>query len=318
MNEMILTDYFKSEHDICWDFAKQCGVENAVVRLPETDEFDITDFSHWRGVYSRFTDFGVKPIVIEPMPNELHDHIKTGDEKRDECIEKVIKMFEYMNELDIRTVCFNFMAYIGWLRTSSHIEERGGAYVTGFDFECFKPTQYAISAEKLWDNYTYFVRAVIPYAEKYNINLALHPDDPPISRLGNVHRIMISAENIKKAMNVVKSPKLGLTMCQATYAMMGEDLYKIIPEFAEKIMFIHFRNAVGSKYKFRESFHDNGILDMGKLLRVYKENGVNVPIRVDHVPTMAGENVENAGYDALGRLYAIGYLKGLLEGVEDN
>lgn len=106
-------------------------------------------------------------------------------------------------------------------------------------------------------------------------------------------------------------------MCQATYAMMGEDLYEVIPDFAEKIKFMHFRNAVGSKYKFRESFYDNGILDMGKLLRVYKENGVNVPIRVDHVPTMAGEDVKNAGYDALGRLYAIGYLKGLLEGLEN-
>lgn len=314
---MILTDYFKSEHDICWDFAKQCGVKNAVVRLPETKEFDITDFGHWRTVYDCFLDFGVKPLVIEPLPNELHDHIKTGDEKRDECIQKVIKMFEYMNELDIRTVCFNFMAYIGWLRTSSHIEERGGAYVTGFDIDCFEPTEYEISEEKLWDNYTYFIQAVVPYAEKYNINLALHPDDPPVSKLGKVHRIMTSAKNIKKAVNIVNSPNLGITMCQATYAMMGEDLYEVIPDFAEKIKFIHFRNAVGSKYKFRESFHDNGILDMGKLLRVYKENGVNVPIRVDHVPTMAGEDVKNAGYDALGRLYAIGYLKGLLEGLEN-
>ena len=80
---MILTDYFRSEHDICWDFAKQCGVENGVIRLPETADFDITDISHWRTVYKRFTDFGIKPIVIEPMPNELHDHIKVGDNMRD-------------------------------------------------------------------------------------------------------------------------------------------------------------------------------------------------------------------------------------------
>ncbi len=121
---MILTDYFRSEPDLSWDLAKQCGVENAVVRLPESEDFDITDFLHWQTVYKRFSDFGVKPIVIEPLPNELHDHIKTGDEKRDESIEKAIKMLEYMDRLDIRTLCFNFMAHIGWLRTSSKIKER--------------------------------------------------------------------------------------------------------------------------------------------------------------------------------------------------
>ncbi len=313
---MILTDYFRSEHDICWDFAKQCGVENGVIRLPETADFDITDISHWRTVYKRFTDFGIKPIVIEPMPNELHDHIKVGDNMRDECIEKAIKMLEIMDKLDIRAICFNFMAHIGWLRTSSDICERGGALVTGFDIADFKPTAAKITERELWDNYTYFIKAVIPYAEKYNIDLALHPDDPPLAKLGDVSRIMISAENIDKAINTVRSPKLGITMCQATYAMMGEDLYKVIPYFADKIKFIHFRNAVGNKTKFHETFHDNGSLEMARLIKLYKSLGLNVPIRVDHVPTMAGENTVNAGYDALGRLYAIGYLKGILEATD--
>ncbi|MGI6279943.1 MAG: mannonate dehydratase [Acutalibacteraceae bacterium] len=314
---MILTDYFRSEHDLCWDFAKQCGVEHAVIRLPETDDFEITDKSHWQTVYKRFSDFGVKPIIIEPLPNSLHDHIKAGDENRDECIEKVIKMFAIMNDFDIRTICFNFMAYIGWLRTSNTIKERGDALVTGFDIKDFKPVNHAITEEQLWDNYTYFIKAVMPYAERYNITLALHPDDPPLAKLGNVSRIMISADNIKKAMKVYESDHLGITMCQATYLMMGEDLEKIIPEFADKIKFIHFRNCKGDKYCFNETFHDNGLIDMGHILRLYKKCGVNVPIRVDHVPTMAGEKVENAGYDALGRLYAIGYLKGLLEGLEN-
>ncbi len=105
-------------------------------------------------------------------------------------------------------------------------------------------------------------------------------------------------------------------MCQATYAMMGEDLYEVIPHFADKIKFIHFRNAVGNKTKFHETFHDNGSLEMARLIKLYKSLGLNVPIRVDHVPTMAGENTVNAGYDALGRLYAIGYLKGILEATD--
>lgn len=310
---MILTDYFRSVHDITWDYAKQCGVEHGVIRLPEDSDFDITDFSHWEKVYKEFVDFGIKPIVIEPMPNELHDHIKIGDEKRDECIEKVIKMFEYMDKLDIRTICFNWMAHIGWLRTSDSIAERGGALVTGFDLSDFKGLDKKITASQLWANYEYFIKAVITYAEKFNINLALHPDDPPLDRLGTVERIMTNYENIKKAMSVVDSKNLGITMCQATYCIMGEDLYKIIPELAEKIFFVHFRNAVGNKYKFRETFHDNGIINMADIMKLYKSCNVDVPIRVDHVPLMAGEPRETAGYTALGRLYAIGYLKGILE-----
>ena len=195
---MILTDYFKCKHDLTWDYAKQCGVKHGVIRLPEDEAFDITDFSHWKSFCKRFDDFGIKPIVIEPLPNELHDHIKVGDSMRDECIEKVITMMKYMNELDIRNICFNWMAHIGWLRTSDNIEERGGAKVTGFDIEDFKPADSRISAEELWANYEYFIKAVIPYAEKYNIRLALHPDDPPLEHLGGVDRIMINYNNIKK------------------------------------------------------------------------------------------------------------------------
>lgn len=313
---MLLTDYFRSSPDLTWEFARQCGVEHGTIRLPEDDAFNVTDKSHWQTVYNRFTDFGIKPIIVEPMPNSLHDHIKAGDKMRDECIEKAIAMLPIMDSLDIRTICFNFMAYIGWLRTSHEIKERGGALVTGFSLDDFTPISAEISERELWDNYTYFIKAILPHAERYGIRLALHPDDPPLARLGNVSRIMISYENIKRAVyEIVSSPNLGVTMCQATYHMMGEDLYKVIPELAEKIFFVHFRNTTGHKTHFRETFHDNGDLEMAKLLKLYKTCGVDVPIRVDHVPTMAGETVENAGYDSLGRLYAIGYLKGILEAI---
>lgn len=310
---MILTDYLRSQRDLTWDYARQCGVEKGVIRLPETDDFDICNASHWQSVYKKFTDFGITPIVIEPMPNALHDHIKAGDEKRDECIDKVIKMLPIMDRLDIRTICFNFMAHVGWCRTSDRIRERGGALVTGFSMEEYQETDLEISEEKLWENYRYFIKAVLPYAERYHIRLALHPDDPPVPKLGKVSRIMISNENIKKAIALGNSDCLGITMCQACYRMMGEDLYEIIPQWKDKIFFIHFRNAAGNKYHFHETFHDNGDIRMGEIMELYKKCGIDVPIRVDHVPAMAGET-DNNGYTALGRLYAIGYLKGLLEG----
>lgn len=312
---MILTDYLRSEKDITWDYAKQCGVDYGVIRLPENEEFDLTDKTHWETVYKRFTDYGIKPIIIEPMPNEVHDHIKAGDGLRDESIEKVLKMFPIMRDFGIETICFNWMAHIGWCRTSRDIIERGSATVTGFNIQDFKAKEnVAISEKELWDNYEYFLKAVIPTAEKYGIKLALHPDDPPLPRLGDVARIMISPQNIKRAIyDIYPSDSLGITMCQACYYMMGADLEKTIEEFADKIMFVHFRNATGIKTNFHETFHDNGDLDMAKMLRLYTRFAVNVPIRVDHVPTLIGEDTQVAGYAAQGRLYAIGYLRGLLE-----
>ena len=311
---MILTDYFRSTHDATWDFALQSGVRHGVIRLPEDPAFDLTNGKHWDEVYKRFTDFGITPLVIEPMPNELHDHIKAGDEKRDECIEKAIKMFPIMDRLNVRTICFNWMAHIGWLRTASDFEERGGARVTEFNMADFKPTGAKITAQELWDNYTYVLKAVIPEAEKYGVKLALHPDDPPVPRLGDVERIMISRANIRKAVyEIMPSDSLGVTMCQANFYIMGEDLEDTIREFADKIWLVHFRNTMGKPNHFRETFHDNGALDMAGLMKIYQKYGVDAPIRVDHVPTMAGEVSSLPGYDAMGRLFAIGYLKGILD-----
>ena len=312
---MILTDYLRSARDITWDYAKQCGVEYGVIRLPEDPEFDICDKFHWQSVHRRYMDFGIKPVVIEPMPNALHNHIKAGDAKRDESIEKVIKMLPIMDSLDIRIICFNFMAHVGWHRTAKAIPERGGALVTGFRMEDYKEDGNEITQEQLWENYTCFIQAVLPYAERYGIRLALHPDDPPVPKLGKVSRIMISHENIKKAVSMGKSANLGITMCQACYQMMGEDLHRVIPEMKDSIFFIHFRNATGNRFDFRETFHDNGDIRMGEILALYQKCGIDVPIRADHVPTMSGEK-ETSGYTVLGRLYATGYLKGLLEGLE--
>ena len=314
---MILTDYFRYPRDMTWDYARQLGVTQGTIRLPETPDFDITDESHWAAVCRDFEDFGIKPAVVEPLPNELHDHIKAGDALRDVSIEKCIRMLALMDRFDIRTLCFNFMAHIGWTRTRRDIPERGGAQVTGFSLREFAADTVPMTEEALWDNYTYFIRAVLPYAEKYGIRLALHPDDPPLPKLGDTARIMISYENIRHAVReIADSPALGVTFCQACYYLMGEDLFRVIPEFADKIFFIHFRNVRGVKTEFHETFHDNVSLPMAKLLRLYTDCGIDVPIRVDHVPTMVGETSVNAGYDIIGRLYAIGYLKGILEACE--
>lgn len=312
---MLLTDYFFPEHSIGWDYAKACGVKNVVLHLPE-EGFDISKIGDWLRVIEPITEYGMKVAVIEPIPNHILEHIKRGDEQRDACINKVIDMIRIMDRLDIRTICFNFMAYVGWFRTGDHRVARDVAYVTEFDITDTRKRTFEgqISEQQLWDNYTVFVRKVVPYAEKYHIQLALHPDDPPIRQIGNVNRIMTSYKNIDRALHVAESDNLGITMCQANFYLMGEDLFEIIPKLKDKIKFIHFRNVVGNKNAFHETFHDDGALPMARLIRLYKSLNIDVPIRIDHVPTMMDEaGVKISGYGNIGKLFALGYLKGLLE-----
>lgn len=315
---MLLTDYFRDTPDLTWDIALQCGVRHGTIRLPDDKTFDVTSAEQLRTIHERFQSRGITPLLLEPLPNVLHDHIKYGDQKRDECIEKFIVLMKNLHEIGITTVCFNFMAHYGWTRTSKNLLERGNAEVTGFSIQDFIPDTFQITHSQLWGNYTYFIKAVLPYARKYEIKLALHPDDPPLPTLGGTARIFTSLEAIQKGIHIEESPYLGVTFCQACYHLMGEDLDRAISSLSDKIFFIHFRNVRGVKSCFQETFHDNGDIDMAKAIQLYIQNGVDVPIRVDHVPTMAGEQSQIPGYDALGRMYAIGYLKGLLEGVQNN
>lgn len=311
---MLLTDYFRSQRDATWDIALQCGVKYGTIRLPEEDAFELSSLSHLRAVTDRFCAAGITPLVLEPLPNKLHEHIKTGDSMRDASIETFITLMKNLREVGITTVCFNFMAHYGWTRTAFHLPERGGAEVTGFDLRDFKPDSHCLTHGQLWDNYFYFITAVLPYAEEYGIRLALHPDDPPLDALGDTARIFTGLEAIRRAVRTIDSPNLGVTFCQACYYLMGENLEESITELADKIFFIHFRNVCGKKSCFRETFHDNGEINMASVMKMYAENGIDVPIRVDHVPTMAGEHSRTPGYDAVGRMFAIGYLKGIMEG----
>lgn len=83
---MIITDLFECKPDLNWNYALQTGVRHGVIRLPEDKDFDITSMDHWQEIYDRFIDFGIKPILIEPLPNFINEHIKRGDELRDESI----------------------------------------------------------------------------------------------------------------------------------------------------------------------------------------------------------------------------------------
>jgi len=98
---------------------------------------------------------------------------------------------------------------------------------------------------------------------------------------------------------------------------METDVPALIREFAGRIPFVHFRNVRGHAADFVETFHDDGKLDMAECMRAYAEIGFDGPLRPDHVPTMAGESNERPGYETLGRLFALGYIRGLMDACMD-
>ncbi|TCD28354.1 mannonate dehydratase [Pedobacter psychrodurus] len=311
--------FFGNQPDEKWVLAKQMGITNAIVKLaPElTGSLPPWDFASLKKSKETFELNGLKLIGFEGDQFDMI-RIKLGLEGYEEDIEKYILMLENMGKLGIGLLCYNFMA-TGWFRTNKNLEERAGALVSGFsslEADKLPLTKYGtVAADKIWDNYTYFLSRVLPAAEKAGVKMALHPDDPPVPVLQGIDRIFINAESIRKALALSDSPSHGLTFCQGTYATMGEDVKGLIHEFGNKgkIFFVHIRDVRGTASNFRETFHDNGPTDMVDMYKAYSAIDFNGPIRSDHVPTMAGESNQQHGYEMKGNLFGIGYMKGIMD-----
>ena len=267
----------------------------------------------------RFREAG---FVLEGLEGDQMDisRIKLGLDGRDEDIERYRRMLLNMGELGIPLLCYNFMAGVGWFRTRNDVPERGGAVTCAFhqaDLADEPPAgSGAHSAARIWDNYRYFIERVLPTAEQAGVRMGLHPDDPPVPVLRGYGRIFGTAEGFRRAMAVSPSPAHGITFCQANFYAMGEDAPALIREWAGRIAFAHFRDIRGTASSFVESFHDNGDHDMTEAIRAYKDIGFRGAIRTDHAPSMEGEGAGKAGgYETLGHIFALGYLKGILDGL---
>ena len=298
-----------------WTLAAQLGVKYAVTKAaPElTGMPDPSNFAALKTVRDRFAASGFTLYALEGDEFDMN-RIKMGLPGRDEDIERYCRMLENMGKLGIKLLCFNFMAGVGWYRSTSDLAERGGALTSGFDLKTIaNDVPLKLSEEQLWNNLLYFLKRVAPAAEKAGVQLGMHPDDPPVSPLFGYSRILISADAYRRVLAEVASPALGITFCQATFRAMGENVEALVKEFGKKIFFFHFRDITGTRGEFRETFHDNGPTDMPRLLKLVAEYAPECLIRPDHTPTMAGESNASFGYTMQGNLFAVGYLRGILE-----
>ncbi len=306
------------------ELSKQMQVMGAVGGInPKSVGLD--NVSNWSyeaivAVRDAWAKEGLKFRVVEGPP-ALYEKTKLGLAGRDEEIEHFISFIKNLSKAGIDTICYNWMPVISWARTTLDRPSRGGALVSAFDYEAVKDkplTQYGdFTKETMWKNLEYFLKAVVPEAEKAGVKLALHPDDPPVDKIQGIPRIMTSADAFKRLIEIVPSPSNGITLCQGTFATMGEDIPSVIKYFGsrKKIHFVHFRDVRGNKNNFEETFHDDGKTDMYEAMKTYYELGYRGPMRPDHTPTMYGDSNEHPGYSNIGALFAIGYMRGLIESI---
>ncbi|RAK02829.1 mannonate dehydratase [Larkinella arboricola] len=293
------------------------GINPGMVGLKDVKPWELKAV---QAVKEAWDNVGLKLRVIEGPP-ALGEKTKLGLPGRDEEIANFITLMKNLTQVGIDTICYNWMPVIGWYRTQNDKPGRGGALVTAFDYETVKnlpPTQYGeVSKETLWKNLEYFLKAVVPEAEKVGMKLAMHPDDPQVDSIRGIARIMNTVDSFKRLLEIHPSPSNGITMCQGNFALMGDDIPNLIAYFGKrkKIHFVHFRNVRGGKFAFEETFHDEGIIDMYASMKAYYDIGFKGPIRPDHVPTMAGDSNQHPGYSTIGTLYALGYMRGLMEAV---
>jgi mannonate dehydratase len=315
-----LTELFWPDDDRRIRLANQAGIRRAIVNvLPVLRSTAPSQYVEaLRKIKNDFEDAGMTVVGVEshPVPAE---EIKLGLSGRDEEIEHYIAAIQALAGIGVPLICYNWMAGLGWYRTNVSAPGRGGALISEFDAAVANQQGFTewgvVSEEKIWSNLEYFLKAVLPVAERAGVKMALHPDDPPLSPLRGIGRILTSAESFRRILKMFPSPVNGITFCQANFRLMGEDIAELVREWCtqKKIFFVHLRDVEGTRERFRETFHDEGPVDLAKMLRVYQESGFDGPLRPDHAPTLEGETNDRPGYAMAGKLFAFGYLKGAMD-----
>lgn len=242
--------------------------------------------------------------------------------ERDRQIDDICQMIRNTARAGIPSLKYN-MTIIGIPRTAA-TPGRGGSRYSTFVYAGAKeepPLTAAgpVDADTYWERITYFLKRVVPVAEEHKVRIACHPQDPGMPRgkgWRGVETVLGSFDGLKKFVSIAESPYHGLNFCQGTVSEMlekpGEQIFDVIRYFGtrKKIFNVHFRNISGGFLDFRETFIDNGDVDMLKAMRVYREVGYDGMMMPDHVPHIDGDQNNYQGF-----AFAFGYIKALIAAV---
>ncbi len=293
---------------------------------PMTEVWDYADIMLDKAQVERD---GLRFEVLEDAPNAEKIFWNLPD--KEEQLENFCTSLKNLGDAGIKVIKVQHMPPVRLMipRTYHDKPTRGGATSTAFDYDDIKnapaTSKYGTyTEEEVWENIEYFLKGTLPTAEKAGVVVTFHPDDPPISPIQGFPRPLRSVEAFDRLLEIVPSENIGLNFCQGCFAEMGVDVPAAIRHFGKKIFFAHFRNIIGSVKEpggFQEIFHDDpaGRVDMFEAMKAYYEIGFEGPMRPDHAPRMEFDDRISGGvpgYLLLGKVFAMGYLKGLAESVE--
>ncbi|MBD5345208.1 MAG: mannonate dehydratase [Bacteroides sp.] len=170
-----------------------------------------------------------------------------------------------------------------------------------------------IDADRLRENMKYFLEKIMPVCEEYDINMCVHPDDPPMPLFG-LPRIVTCDADIEAFLKAVDNPHNGLTFCAGSLsAGAHNDVVALASKYAPRTHFVHARICrVMPDGDFKESSHlDPRLIEV---VRIFERERPDVPMRVDHAPLMLGDEKMgyNAGYSFHGRMLALGMVSGIM------
>ena len=286
---------------------------------------------------------GLEFEVVESVP--VPEEIKYGGPNAKILIENYCENVRRLGEAGVKCICYNFMPVFDWLRSELEHQHPDGSNSLAYDDEALRlmdPKNGGLSLpgwdesytvdqlkelldiyknvteEKLWENLTAFLEAVIPVAEESGVNMAIHPDDPPWGLFG-LPRIITCEENYDKFLKIVDSRANGLTFCTGSLgASADNDLVHLAAKYADRIHFLHLRNIkITSDKQFHEVAHPTecGSLDMYGIVDALVSNGFDGYVRPDHGRMIWGER-GRYGYGLYDRALGAAYIVGLFEGIE--
>lgn len=329
------------------------GVKGVITTLYDTVPGEEWNKDEIHALKKEVEDSGLKIMGIESV--NVCDAIKVGASDRDKYIDNYIKTLTYLGEEDIHTVCYNFMPVFDWTRTElARLREDGSTVMAytqdavdkinpddmfnslkgdcnGFVLPGWEPERMAqvkelfelykdVDADKLFDNLVYFLKAIMPVCDKYDINMAIHPDDPAWSVFG-LSRIITNKDQMLKMLKAVDNVHNGITFCTGSYGTsLNNDIVDTIHALKGRIHFAHVRNLKFiTPTNFEEAAHlsSDGDFDMYAIMKALYDIGFDGIIRPDHGRMIWGEKAM-PGYGLYDRALGAMYLQGLWEAIDKN
>lgn len=367
---------------------RQIGVEGIVTALHDIPNGEVWPLEAILDMKNYIESYGLRWSVVESLP--VCEAVKYGGSERDKLIENYKISLSNLGQAGIRTICYNFMPVIDWIRTdlqhpwpdgSSSLffdrirfayfdlkilerEEAGQDYsqeeltkvealdkqiseaekaelidsiivkTQGFvngniregdldpvrKFKKLLAKFEGIDRDKLRENLRYFLSALMPVCEQFQVNMCIHPDDPPFQVLG-LPRIVTNKTDIDWLLKAVDNPHNGLTFCAGSLsAGTHNDTRELAKRFASRTHFVHLRSTnTLPDGNFIESSHLTGRGHLIDLIRIFERTNPRLPMRVDHGRTMLGDEKMgyNPGYSFHGRMLALAQVEGMMAVVQD-